>query len=239
MPTRRRDFLRSLGGGLGVVACAAIESQLRAQSPNRRSVGDVDPLNPHATRTPHFAPRAKSVIFLFMVGGPSQIDTYDYKPLLDKLDGKPVPASIRDALNATRHANVFHGCDDVILKSPYAFKPYGQSGMWVSELMPHTFQPTRFGTSNPPIATEANWTPRIWLDSIDRYGPRGPKQPHRSALRIGPTGPVVFATDPRPPYSRVRYPRVRYPRLNRPWAIVPHRSILGRALVWNPTAEFG
>jgi len=137
-PTRRRDFLRSLGGGLGVVACAAIESQIRAQSPDRRSVGDFDPLNPHAPRTPHFAPRAKSVIFLFMVGGPSQIDTYDYKPLLDKLDGKPVPSTIRDALNATRHANVFHGCDDVILKSPYAFKPYGQSGMWVSELMPHT-----------------------------------------------------------------------------------------------------
>jgi len=73
-----------------------------------------------------------------MVGGPSQIDTFDYKPLLEELDGKPVPTSFRDALNATRHANVFHGCDDQILKSPFAFKQYGQSGMWVSELMPHT-----------------------------------------------------------------------------------------------------
>lgn len=102
-----------------MLACGALENSLRAQSP-------------------HFAPRAKSVIFLFMVGGPSQIDTFDYKPLLEELDGKPVPTSFRDALNATRHANVFHGCDDQILKSPFAFKQYGQSGMWVSELMPHT-----------------------------------------------------------------------------------------------------
>lgn len=102
-----------------MLACGALENSLRAQSP-------------------HFAPRAKSVIFLFMVGGPSQIDTFDYKPLLEELDGKPVPKSFRDALNATRHANVFHGCDDHILKSPFAFKQYGQSGMWVSELMPHT-----------------------------------------------------------------------------------------------------
>ncbi|MFM7515351.1 MAG: DUF1501 domain-containing protein [Pirellula sp.] len=104
-----------------MLACGALENSLRAQSP-------------------HFAPRAKSVIFLFMVGGPSQIDTFDYKPLLEELDGKPVPTSFREALNATRHANVFHGCDDHILKSPFAFKQYGQSGMWVSELMPHTAQ---------------------------------------------------------------------------------------------------
>lgn len=102
-----------------MLACGALENSLRAQSP-------------------HFAPRAKSVIFLFLVGGPSQIDTFDYKPLLEELDGKPVPTSFRDALNATRHANVFHGCDDQILKSPFAFKQYGQSGIWVSELMPHT-----------------------------------------------------------------------------------------------------
>jgi len=102
-----------------MLACGALENSLRAQSP-------------------HFAPRAKSVIFLFMVGGPSQIDTFDYKPLLEELDGKPVPTSFREALNATPHANVFHGCDDQILKSPFAFKQYGQSGMWVSELMPHT-----------------------------------------------------------------------------------------------------
>ena len=128
-PGSRRDFLRSLGGGFGMLACGALENSLRAQSPVEK---------PYAVRSPHFAPRARSVIFLFMVGGPSQIDTFDYKPLLEELDGKPVPSSFREALNATRHANVFHGCDDLILKSPFAFKQHGQSGLWVSELMPHT-----------------------------------------------------------------------------------------------------
>ncbi len=126
-----------------MLACGALENSLRAQSPSaphKRRIGDIDPLEPHASRSPHFAPRAKSVIFLFMVGGPSQIDTFDYKPLLVELDGKPVPTSFRDALNATHHSNVFHGCDDLILKSPFSFNQYGQSGMWVSELMPHTAQ---------------------------------------------------------------------------------------------------
>lgn len=139
--TPRRDFLRSLGGGFGLVACSALDRLANCQPPvgsKPRRIGDVDPLKPHAPRIPHFAARAKSVIFLFMVGGPSQIDTFDYKPQLDRLDGKPVPGSIRDALNATRHANVFHGCDDVILKSPFSFQQYGESGMWISELMPHT-----------------------------------------------------------------------------------------------------
>lgn len=143
LPSSRRDFLRSLGAGFGTLACSALEGTVRAQSPESqppRRIGDIDPLKPLASRTPHFAPRAKSVIFLFMVGGPSQIDTFDYKPELDRLDGKPVPDSIRQALKATRHANVFHGCDDAILKSPFAFQRYGESGMWVSELMPHTAQ---------------------------------------------------------------------------------------------------
>jgi hypothetical protein len=98
----------------------------------------VDPLAPYAPRRPHFAPRAKSVIFLFMVGGPSQIDTFDYKPALNELDGQPVPPSIRAALEGSRHANVFHGCDDSILKSPFRFEQHGETGTWVSELMPHT-----------------------------------------------------------------------------------------------------
>lgn len=137
----RRDFLRSLGGGFGLLACSALAAPAKGQppvAPGPRRIGDVDPLRPHAPRVPHFAPRAKSVIFLFMVGGPSQIDTFDHKPHLDRLDGKSVPGSMKEALNATRHANVFHGCDDVILKSPFSFQQYGESGIWISELMPHT-----------------------------------------------------------------------------------------------------
>ena len=54
----------------------------------------IDPLNPFSPRTPDFAPRAKSVIFLFMVGGPSQVDTFDYKPKLAQMDGQPMPESM-------------------------------------------------------------------------------------------------------------------------------------------------
>jgi hypothetical protein len=122
---------------LGSLALLDLESRRGLADEKQRGVADIDPLQPYAARKPHFTPRAKSVIFLFMVGGPSQIDTFDHKPALDQLDSKPVPASIRSALEATRHANVFHGCDDVILKSPFAFQQYGQSGTWVSDLMPH------------------------------------------------------------------------------------------------------
>jgi hypothetical protein len=75
-----------------------------------------------------------------MVGGPSQVDTFDYKAVLQKLSGQPLPASIRQSLEGTKFANVTHGCEDKLLGSPYQWKQYGQSGMWVSELFPHLAQ---------------------------------------------------------------------------------------------------
>ena len=91
----RRQFLGGLGIGFGLAAMESLEAErLQADEPKRRA-RSIDPLNPFAARAPDFAPRAKSVIFLFMVGGPSQIDTFDYKPVLQGLDGKPVPESIR------------------------------------------------------------------------------------------------------------------------------------------------
>ena len=106
----------------------------RAESHAKRVL--LDPLNPFKERSPDFAPRAKSVIFLFMVGGPSQVDTFDYKPVLQKLNAQPVPESIRKATEATRFANVFHGCKDELMASPYSWKQHGQTGMWVSDLHP-------------------------------------------------------------------------------------------------------
>ena len=130
----RRDFLNRMGTGFGAMALGAL-GQFPARAASRPSV-TLDPLNPFATRPPHFAPRAKSVIFLFMVGGPSHVDTFDYKPTLQKLNGKPVPDSIRKAVTATKFANVFHGCKDELMASPYSFSRHGQSGLWVSELYP-------------------------------------------------------------------------------------------------------
>ncbi len=130
----RRRFLHQMGAGFGALSLSALW-RLEAQAAGKPAV-DLDPLNPFAARPPHFAPRAKSVIFLFMVGGPSQVDTFDYKPGLQKLNGKPVPDSIRKAVNATKFANVFHGCKDELMGSPYKFSRHGQSGLWVSELYP-------------------------------------------------------------------------------------------------------
>ncbi|HEV7401993.1 MAG TPA: DUF1501 domain-containing protein [Chthoniobacteraceae bacterium] len=126
----RRDFLSTLGGGFGAVALQAL---LQMES---RAEIKIDPINPFLPRPPHFTPKAKSVIFLYMVGGPSQVDTFDYKPELQKLDGQPVPESFKQALQNSRHANVFQGCADKLLGSPYKWSQYGASGMWVSELFP-------------------------------------------------------------------------------------------------------
>lgn len=123
----RRAFLARMGAGFGA---AAVGAMLRAEGVA------VDPMRPFAPRVGPRVARARSVIFLFMVGGPSQVDTFDHKPLLQRLGGKPVPESIRKAVEATRHANVFHGCKDELMGSPYAWRACGRSGMMVSELCP-------------------------------------------------------------------------------------------------------
>ncbi len=126
----RRDFLSRVGGGFGAVA---LEALLHGQA---RGAVEIDPIQPQLPRKPQFTPKAKSVIFLNMVGGPSQVDTFDYKPLLQKLDGQAVPTSLREAVLKTRFNNVFMSCTE-LMGSPYKFSQHGQSGMWVSELFPH------------------------------------------------------------------------------------------------------
>src|SRR4029077_13370398 len=106
----RRNFLSHAGGGFGALALSVLMRD-KALADRPPSV-TIDPINPFLPRAPHFAPKAKSVIVLFQVGGPSQVDTFDYKPELQKLHGKPVPKSIREALDKSRHANVFEGCKD-------------------------------------------------------------------------------------------------------------------------------
>jgi hypothetical protein len=123
----RRDFLRSAGGGFGMLALNSIlwEQGLAADT-------EFGP-NPMSPRAPHFPARAKSVIWLFMNGGPSHIDTWDYKPGLDKANGKKLEGF--DATTA-----FFNNAVGPLLKSPFAFKQYGQSGMWASSLFPHLSQ---------------------------------------------------------------------------------------------------
>jgi hypothetical protein len=88
--------------------------------------------HPLAPKAPHFPPRAKRIIFLFMQGGPSHVDTFDYKPRLARDDGKMLPFDDARTLALT-HQIVAHR----VLKSPWKFARHGQSGLWVSELFPH------------------------------------------------------------------------------------------------------
>ena len=112
----RRELLRTSACGFGMLALADLLGAAERAA---------DPLAP---RSPKFPAKAKRVIFLFMHGGPSQVDTFDYKPNLAADDGKPLPfPKPRVVSSATGN----------LLKSPFAFKQHGQSGAWVSELFPN------------------------------------------------------------------------------------------------------
>jgi hypothetical protein len=131
----RRGFLGSLGAGFGSLALEAMRRQeLLAAGPPKNLV--INPIRPNEARPPHFSAKARSVIFLYMVGGPGQMDTFDYKPLLQRLDGKPCPESFKKTLSA-KHANVPHGCKNALMASPFKWKQYGKSGTYVSDLFPH------------------------------------------------------------------------------------------------------
>ena len=103
-PASRRQFLSRMGCGFGSLALEAMMPQGRgAQSPVI-----IDPVAPMRARLPHFAPKAKSVIFLFMVGGPGSMDTFDYKPQLQKMGGKKVPESLRKSDRKSTRLNSSH-----------------------------------------------------------------------------------------------------------------------------------
>jgi hypothetical protein len=127
VPASRREFLVRAGGGLGAIALAALTSG--------RAVGrdepEVEVANPLAARDPHFAPRAKRVVWLFMDGGPSHIDLFDHKPELQKYAGQPLPPSFKRPVTAM---GVTSGTP--LMATPRNFARHGQCGMWVSDLYP-------------------------------------------------------------------------------------------------------
>ncbi len=123
-PLTRRQALKQTAGGLGAIAL----NWMTTQPGDGAESGSMAPrsydLRPKA---PHFAPRAKNVIFIYISGGPSTIDMFDPKPVLEKFNGKPAPFEIKGrALNGSQQ----------IMASPWSFRRYGQSGRPVSELLP-------------------------------------------------------------------------------------------------------
>lgn len=127
-PIDRRDALRQLGAGFGTLGLASV----LAQSDTSSGVAHADMVSnsdsPLAPRAPHFAPKAKHVIQLFMPGGPSQVDTFDYKPEIAKHAGQRPESVDRKSLRNTKMG---------LMPSPYAFRQHGQCGRWVSEIFPH------------------------------------------------------------------------------------------------------
>jgi hypothetical protein len=113
---QRRQFIRSTGLSLGGMALASLS-------------GDADAM-------PHFSPKAKRIIYLFMHGGPSQLDLFDHKPALQKLHGQELPPSVRGDQRLTGMTSGQKSLP--ITASMFKFAKHGKSGAWVSELLPHT-----------------------------------------------------------------------------------------------------
>lgn len=145
-PLSRRDWLKRTTGGFGALALQA----LLPLKPD--AAAEQGP--PRPTMHP---PRAKNVIFLFMEGAVSQVDSYDYKPLLGKYHGED-PRKAIGKLENTQFANI-----GTVMKSPFPFRQWGQTGTWASELFPHVNQHiddlciVRSMTSNFPEHTGANY----------------------------------------------------------------------------------
>ena len=139
----RRELLRCSGGGFATLALAGLlAEESRSGEPDLR-----DPLAPHP---PHFPARAKRVIFLFMHGGPSQVDTFDHKPLLERDHGKPLPFP-KPRVVSSQTGN--------LLRSPFRFQRHGESGIAVSEL---------FGNPAGNIHRQANIGRKLTKPIIER-----------------------------------------------------------------------
>ena len=158
----RRKFWMEAGMGIGGLALLDLLSQdqlLAATSAGNQCAPGGSPVadSPFAPKPAHFKPRAKSVISLFMSGGVSHVDTFQYKPALEKYDRMP--------MDGMGEIKVRQGYPGPLMKSPFSFKQYGKSGAWVSEIFPHiatlvddlAFIHSCQGTSNDHVISHYEW----------------------------------------------------------------------------------
>jgi hypothetical protein len=125
----RRHFFSRCSMGLGSLALASLMADRGNAAPQPKL------RNPLAPKPAHFPAKAKSVIFLFMAGGPSQLETFEHKPKLTELNGQPIPASF---VEGKRFAFMDSSHRNNLLASKRTFQQHGQCGAWVSDLLPHT-----------------------------------------------------------------------------------------------------
>lgn len=136
----RRNFLVKTSLGLGSLAMGSLLGLGRGQGLAGAQAGASRPMAPEEaellSRIPHLVPNAKRIVYLFMAGGPSQFETFDYKPELVRLAGQDLPESVRNGQRLTGMS----ASQSVLPMVPsiYKFHQYGQNGTWVSELLPHT-----------------------------------------------------------------------------------------------------
>ena len=126
----RRDFFGKFALGIGGMALARLLGSSAAAAPGMTA------LNRGLPDFPNFAPRAKRIIYLFMSGGPSQMDLFDYKPVLNQMNGQELPASVRMGQRLTTMSAFQSSLP--IAGSLFKFKQHGRSGAWVSDLLPYT-----------------------------------------------------------------------------------------------------
>jgi hypothetical protein len=132
----RRAFLSKSSLGIGVAALSSLLGGCQLFTPSDGGVLTADKSGAGILDALHFAPKAKRVIYLFQSGGPSQLDLFDYKPLLNQRRGEDLPESIRKGQRLT---GMTSGQDSFpLVGSLYNFSQYGSNGVWMSDLMPYT-----------------------------------------------------------------------------------------------------
>jgi hypothetical protein len=124
----RRHFLSHLGSGLGGIALLHLLAEEGRTADHKPIRPEIKPEGPLAARAPHFPAKAKRVLHIFCSGACSHLDTFDYKPQLYKLDGKPMPGE---------QVVTFQGANGNLAKSLYPFRQRGKCGKWTSDLLPH------------------------------------------------------------------------------------------------------
>jgi uncharacterized protein DUF1501 len=150
----RRTFLGSGAAGLGVVALNSLLGPrlMAAQAANLQSKGVVNPLD--------FPPKAKRVIFLYQAGGPSHLETFDYKPKLAEMSGRPMPESLTRGQQIAQ----LQGQKLTCMGPTHAFKPFGQSGQMICELFPHIG-----GIIDETCVIRSMWTEQINHDPAHTF----------------------------------------------------------------------
>jgi hypothetical protein len=164
----RRDFFQTVSGGIYGAALAHLLSKdlfggsgLLAAEPERRTF-DLQP------RPPHFEPRAKAVIHLFMNGGPSQMDLFDPKPELEKRHGQPLFDKIAGEVENPQSAGA-------LMRSSFKFAQHGQCGMWVSEALPHLAkQVDDIALVRSLYTTNLTHEPAVYIIQSGKMGPGSP-----------------------------------------------------------------